>query len=65
VQVLFYLLGYISNFWIKDRPRILNIIFYFSLSNYAILLGIVDYIKGNRMATWETTREAEKKEDSE
>ena len=41
---------------IEHRPRLLNMIHFFCLSNYAILLGMLLYARGDRMATWETER---------
>lgn len=44
-QILFYAGGYIN-----------NSIFYFCLSNLAILIGIGKFLKGERVITWETVR---------
>lgn len=57
LQGVFYLgawLGYQIN---KKRKFSLgNAIFYFCLSNLAIFIGIVNFLKGERVATWETVR---------
>ncbi len=57
LQIIFYFgawAGYQIN---KERKfSIGNSIFYFCLSNLAILVGIVKFLKGERVATWETVR---------
>lgn len=57
LQIIFYFgawAGYQIN---KERKFSLgNSIFYFCLSNLAILVGIAKFIKGDRAATWETCR---------
>jgi len=57
LQILFYatgILGYFINKIIKFSLG--NIVFYFCLSNLAILLGILKFIKGTKFATWQTVR---------
>lgn len=56
-QFIFYLgarIGYQINK--KRKFSFGNAIFYFCLSNLAILVGIVKFFKGERVATWETSR---------
>ncbi|MBF0522901.1 MAG: glycosyltransferase family 2 protein [Candidatus Omnitrophica bacterium] len=55
-QVLFYVLGITGHFYHNNRPKLLNAVYYFCLSNYAIFVGFLEYASGNRMATWETAR---------
>jgi poly-beta-1,6-N-acetyl-D-glucosamine synthase len=57
LQVLFYATG-ISGYFINKiiKFSIGNAIFYFCLSNLAILFGIVKFIKGTKFATWQTVR---------
>lgn len=55
-QSAFYLLGLLTGVWREKRPRLMNLVYFFCLSNYAILLGIWMYFRGDRMATWETER---------
>ncbi len=55
-QAGFYALGYLGGFVHQRRPRVVNMIHFFCLSNYALFLGIMMYLRGDRMATWETER---------
>ncbi|HRZ40512.1 MAG TPA: glycosyltransferase, partial [Candidatus Omnitrophota bacterium] len=55
-QIGFYMLGALASVWQDKRPRWLNIIYYFCVSNLAILWGIIRFLRGERMATWETAR---------
>jgi cellulose synthase/poly-beta-1,6-N-acetylglucosamine synthase-like glycosyltransferase len=56
-QIIFYIgarLGYIINKRIKFSLG--NVLFYFCLSNYAILKGFVKFFKGEKIVTWQTVR---------
>lgn len=56
-QILFYsgsIFGYFINKKIKFGLG--NALFYFCLSNLAILLGIINSLKGRKISTWETIR---------
>lgn len=55
-QASFYLLGFLSGFAGERRPRLVNMVHFFCLSNFAIFLGIMMYLRGDKMATWETER---------
>jgi len=55
-QVVFYMLGALASVWQDKRPKLLNLIYYFCVSNLAILWGIIRFLRGERMATWETAR---------
>lgn len=57
VQILFYLgaaAGYLINKKVKFSLG--NVMFYFCLSNLAILKGIMKFFIGERVVTWETVR---------
>ena len=56
-QLVFYGLALVGC-WMKDekRPKVINLIFYFTLSHIAIFYGFIRVMKGHRMATWETER---------
>jgi len=56
-QIAFYtlgLFGYIINQRVKFS--IGNSLFYFCLSNFAIVVGMIKFLKGYKVATWETVR---------
>lgn len=56
-QVFFYTgawLGYHINQHVKFTLG--NAMFYFCLSNFAILVGIVKWLRGSKVVTWETVR---------
>lgn len=56
-QILFYLgaaAGYLINKKVKFNLG--NVLFYFCLSNLAILKGIMKFFIGERVVTWETVR---------
>ena len=56
-QIFFYIgakLGYLINQ--KAKFSLGNALFYFCLSNWAILKGIVGFLKGKKIVTWETAR---------
>ena len=55
-QIGFYLCGALAAVWQDKRPRLLNIIYYFCVTNLAILVGIIRFLKGERVAVWETAR---------
>jgi cellulose synthase/poly-beta-1,6-N-acetylglucosamine synthase-like glycosyltransferase len=59
-QLLLYAAG-LAGYLLQSRLqlRLLNVAFYFSLSNLAIFVGILRYFKGARVATWETLRRSE------
>jgi hypothetical protein len=59
-QLLLYAAG-LAGYLLQSRlqVRLLNVAFYFSLSNLAIFVGILRYFKGARVATWETLRRSE------
>ncbi len=57
LQIIFYgvsLAGHTINKTIKFSLG--NSLFYFCLSNWAILLGVFSFFKGERVVTWETMR---------
>lgn len=57
LQVLFYIAGITGYFLNKIIKFSLgNAVFYFCLSNFAILCGIIKSIKGAKFATWQTVR---------
>lgn len=56
-QILFYSGGYIGyRINKKIKFSLGNILFYFCLSNLAVLIGIGKFFKGERVVTWETVR---------
>lgn len=56
-QILFYSGGYIGyRINKKIKFSLGNAIFYFCLSNLAILIGIGKFFKGEKIVTWETVR---------
>ncbi len=55
-QIAFYMLGALGSVWQDKRPKILNIIYYFCVSNLAIAWGIIRFLRGEKMAVWETAR---------
>jgi cellulose synthase/poly-beta-1,6-N-acetylglucosamine synthase-like glycosyltransferase len=59
-QLLFYAAG-LAGYALQSRGqvRVLNAAFYFCLSNAAILVGILRFLRGVRMATWDTLRRSE------
>ena len=60
LQLLFYLaalLGFLNQkFFPKKEGRLLNYIFYFCLSNIAMLNGIINAVLKNKIITWDTKR---------
>lgn len=54
-QILFYAMAVLG--WIMEkrelRIKILFIPYYFCVMNYAVLMGIIRYFKGNQSAAWE------------
>lgn len=56
-QILFYAGGYIG-YRINKKIKFTlgNVLFYFCLSNLAILIGIGKFFKGEKIVTWETVR---------
>lgn len=58
VQIVFYALG-LSGYSINKKVKfgLGNSLFYFCLSNLAILEGIIEFLKGYKVVTWETVRE--------
>ncbi len=60
LQLLFYLvafLGYLDQKYSQKREVILlNIIFYFCISNIAMLNGIINALSKNKIITWDTKR---------
>jgi len=55
-QVGFYLCAAVAAVWQDGRPRVLSIIYYFCVTNLAILLGVIKCFKGEKVAVWETAR---------
>ncbi|MEK7389355.1 MAG: glycosyltransferase family 2 protein [Elusimicrobiota bacterium] len=55
-QLMFYSLGILSGWLGTHRPRLLNAVHFFCLSNYAIFLGILMFLGRTGSATWETER---------
>jgi cellulose synthase/poly-beta-1,6-N-acetylglucosamine synthase-like glycosyltransferase len=55
-QIIFYLCGVIAAGWTEKRPKSLNIIYYFCVTNLAILIGVIKFFKGEKVAVWETAR---------
>lgn len=56
-QIIFYVgggIGYLVNK--RAKFSLGNSLFYFCLSNLAILIGIIRYLRGKKFATWETVR---------
>ncbi len=66
LQNLFYALA-AAGFWKSRQPdeqkgklaRLTSLPFYFVLANYASLLAVFQWLRGERYATWETAREAD------
>jgi cellulose synthase/poly-beta-1,6-N-acetylglucosamine synthase-like glycosyltransferase len=57
-QLLFYLFATVG--WVTDRfdtadPILTHIPFYFLHANYGMLLGFIQFIRGNNIVTWETS----------
>ena len=55
-QVVFYLLGMIGGVWHENRPKIINYIYFFCLSNYSILIGFFMFLSGYKVVEWDTER---------
>ena len=56
-QLFFYLAAIVGYFLNKSvKLKVIESIFYFCLSNLAILIGIIRYFKGKRVVTWEPIR---------
>jgi len=55
LQLVFYVLGLLACF-LRKRPKVLNIIFYFCLTQLSILWGVLKMIFGAKVTTWETQR---------
>lgn len=55
-QVVFYLLGVVGGRWHKNRPRIINYVYFFCLSNYSILIGFFMFCFGRKVVAWDTER---------
>lgn len=59
-QASFYVLAAIG--WLQSRrpeiARVFYVPYYFCLVNYASLLGILSYYRGQSFTTWQTVREA-------
>lgn len=56
IQIAFYITGAIGAVWQEGRPKVINIVYYFCVTNLAILLGVVKFFKGEKVAVWETER---------
>jgi cellulose synthase/poly-beta-1,6-N-acetylglucosamine synthase-like glycosyltransferase len=57
VQLLFYVTGIFGHQLNKKiKLTVANTAFYFCLSNISIFIGILEFIKGNKVTTWETVR---------
>ncbi len=57
LQIIFYVIGFISGFLHEKRPKLYNYVYFFCLSNFSILLGILMFLSGYKVVTWETERE--------
>lgn len=57
LQIIFYLANFYG-YAISERYKFSTgkYLFYFGLSNYAILMGIIQCIRGQKVVTWETIR---------
>jgi cellulose synthase/poly-beta-1,6-N-acetylglucosamine synthase-like glycosyltransferase len=55
-QTLFYAVGFLSGLRSGRRTGVVNAVHFFCLSNCAIFLGILMWLRGDMMATWETER---------
>lgn len=55
-QITFYLTAAIGAVWKDGRPKIINMVYYFSMTNLAILVGIIKFLKGEKVAVWNTER---------
>jgi len=55
LQIIFYLIG-VGGYFMRRQHKLINSLFYFCLSNWAILLGIIRYLKGEKVITWEPVR---------
>lgn len=58
-QILFYMLATVG--WLQSQrgaiPRAFYVPYYFCLVNYASLLGILNYYRGQSFTMWQTVRE--------
>jgi len=55
LQVLFYL-GALAGYLLRIKSGIVISLFFFCLSNVAILVGIIKFLAGRKAATWEPVR---------
>ncbi|WP_199241417.1 glycosyltransferase family 2 protein [Halorubrum sp. ARQ200] len=60
-QLLFYLFATVG--WVTDRldiedPILTHVPFYFLQANYGMILGFVEFMRGNNIVTWETSDRA-------
>jgi len=55
-QIIFYSLGMVGGVWYENRPRIINYIYFFCLSNYSILIGFFMFLFGYKVVEWDTER---------
>lgn len=55
-QIVFYACGAAAVFWKENRPKFLTVIYYFCVTNAAILIGIIKFLRGYKAAVWETHR---------
>ncbi|MEW5894705.1 MAG: glycosyltransferase family 2 protein [Candidatus Omnitrophota bacterium] len=55
-QIIFYLTGALGCLWQEGRPKAVSMVYYFCVTNLAILMGIIKFLKGERVAVWETAR---------
>ena len=57
IQIVFYFGGYLGYLNSRNtKSKILNIIFYFCLSNLSIFIGIFKFLIGEKVITWEPIR---------
>lgn len=58
LQVMFYLLSLLGRFFESKniRIKVLFIPYYFCVMNYAVIAGIVRYLKKNQSAAWEKSK---------
>jgi len=56
MQIVFYMIAAVGAIWKEGRPKPINIVYYFCVTNLSILLGIIKFLKGEKVAVWDTER---------